>query len=54
VVRVDGRLGLAAFASGASEPSYFILLSFEDGKVSTIRDYRYVPYIATEADIGEP
>jgi RNA polymerase sigma-70 factor, ECF subfamily len=51
VVRIDGRLGLAAHVAGAPEPSYFILVSFEDGKVSTIRDYKYVPYIATEADI---
>jgi RNA polymerase sigma-70 factor, ECF subfamily len=51
VVRIDGRLGLAAYVAGASEPSYFILVSFEDGKVRTIRDYKYVPYIATDADI---
>ena len=53
VVRIDGKLGLAAHVAGASEPSYFILLAFEAGKVSGIRDYKYVPYIATEADITE-
>lgn len=53
VVRVDGRLALAAHVAGAEAPSYFILLSFEDGKVAEIRDYRYVPYIADEAAIDE-
>jgi RNA polymerase sigma-70 factor, ECF subfamily len=53
VVRIDGRLGLAAHVDGAPEPSYFVLLSFAGGKVSAIRDYRYVPYIATEAEIDD-
>ena len=35
----------------AETASYFILLAFEGGKVTSIRDYRYVPYIALEADI---
>lgn len=42
-----------AALDGAEAPSYFILLTFEDGKVSAIRDYRYVPYIAAEAQIEE-
>ena len=53
VVHIDGRPGLAAYVAGASEPSYFVLLSFADGKVTSIRDYKYVPYIAAEADITE-
>ena len=48
-VRLDGRLALAAFRPGATAPSYFILVDFVDGKVDSIRDFRYVPYIATEA-----
>lgn len=51
VVRLEGRLVLAAFASGATAPGYFILLDFERGAVKTIRDFRYVPYIALEAEI---
>ena len=31
-------------------PAYFILLEFEDGRVTSIRDFRYVPYIAAEAE----
>ncbi len=50
VARVDGRLGLAAFVAGAAQPSYFILLAFEGDRVAQIRDFRYVQYIAAEAD----
>ena len=41
----------AAFVAGATEPSYFILLDWEDGRVKAIRDFRYVPYIADEAEL---
>src|SRR5204862_913505 len=46
-VRVDGQLALAAHIGEAEAPAYFILLDFDDaGRVRTIRDFRYVPYIA--------
>jgi RNA polymerase sigma-70 factor (ECF subfamily) len=51
LVRLDGRLVLAAHTGGAEAPSYFVLLEWEDGRVQSIRDYRYVPYIANEADL---
>lgn len=51
VARVDGSLALAAYVGGAAQPSYFILLDVEDGRVRSIRDYRYVGYIAREAAI---
>jgi RNA polymerase sigma factor (sigma-70 family) len=51
--RLDGRLVLAAYIAGATEPTYFMLLDFVDGKVETIRDFRYVPYISAEA-VFEP
>ena len=51
VVRLEGQLALAAYLSNAETPSYFILLAIEGGKVTAIRDYRYVPYIALEAEI---
>jgi len=51
VVRVDGRVALGVYAPGADKPSYFMLLDFEDGQVKTIRDFRYVPYIANEAEV---
>jgi RNA polymerase sigma-70 factor (ECF subfamily) len=53
VVRLEGRLALAAHLAGASTPSYFILLGWEDGRVHDIRDFRYVPYVAREA-VFEP
>jgi RNA polymerase sigma-70 factor (ECF subfamily) len=49
VVRIEGRLALAAFVAGAERPSYFIVLESADGRVTSIRDFRYVPYIADEA-----
>lgn len=51
VVRLEGRLVLAAHVAGAERPSYFVLLEWEDGQVRAIRDFRYVPYIALEAEI---
>lgn len=49
-VRLDGQLALAAHVDGAERASYFILLDWDDGRVTAIRDFRYVPYIANEAD----
>jgi RNA polymerase sigma-70 factor (ECF subfamily) len=51
VVRLEGRLAFAAYRAGAPTPAYFILMEFEDGRVRSIRDFRYVPYIAAEAEI---
>jgi len=51
VVRLEGQLALAAHVDGASTPSYFILLAWHAGKVQAIRDFRYVPYIAVEAEL---
>jgi RNA polymerase sigma factor (sigma-70 family) len=53
VVRLEGKLALAAHLGSAEAPSHFILLAFEGGKVTAIRDYRYVPYIALEAEIEQ-
>ena len=54
LVRLEGQLALAAHVGGADAPSYFVLLAFEGSKVSTIRDYRYVPYITRDAEIEAP
>ena len=53
VVRLEGQLVLAAHVAGASAPSYFILLEWRDGRVQGIRDFRYVPYIAKEAELED-
>ena len=50
VARLEGRLVLAAFADAALKPAYFILLDWDGPSVSAIRDFRYVPYIALEAE----
>jgi RNA polymerase sigma-70 factor (ECF subfamily) len=50
VVRLEGRLALAAYVAGAATPAYFVLLEHEDGRVTSIRDFRYVAYIAVEAE----
>jgi RNA polymerase sigma-70 factor (ECF subfamily) len=52
-VRLDGAVALAAYVSGAKAPSYFVLLETHAGQVSSIRDFRYVTYIAAEADFEE-
>lgn len=47
---VDGVPAIAMFSPASSdEPAYFVLLETESGRVSLVRDYRYVPYIAREA-----
>ncbi|HEX4340790.1 MAG TPA: sigma-70 family RNA polymerase sigma factor [Polyangiaceae bacterium] len=49
VVSLEGRLAFAAFVAGAQTASYFVLLDWDGDRVKSIRDYRYVPYIAAEA-----
>lgn len=50
VVRLEGQLALAAHVGGAETPAYFILLEWDGGRVTNIRDYRYVPYITRDAE----
>jgi RNA polymerase sigma-70 factor (ECF subfamily) len=51
VALVEGRLALAIFTPASPSPAYFILLEFDAGRVRAIRDFRYVPYIALEAEL---
>lgn len=48
---LDGRAVLAAHVDGNATPSYFMLLDFADGRVQSIRDFRYVPYIVADANL---
>jgi RNA polymerase sigma factor (sigma-70 family) len=49
---LGGREVLAVFNNpGDSRPGYFVQLTFSNERVSAIRDFRYVPYIAREANI---
>ncbi len=52
VTQLDGRDVLAAYVAGAASPTYFITLDFAEGRVEQIRDFRYVPYIAADAELG--
>lgn len=47
---VDGVPAIAMFRPSSSRvPSYFLLLESSSGRVSLIRDFRYVNYIANDA-----
>jgi predicted DNA-binding protein (UPF0251 family) len=46
---VDGVPAIAMFRPSSSRPAYFIRLDWLDDRVAQVRDFRYVPYIASEA-----
>lgn len=47
---VDGVPAIAMFSPASSEePAYFVLLETQGDRVSLVRDFRYVPYIARDA-----
>lgn len=49
---LDGCEVIAAFTDAAApQPYYFVELGFRDDQVISIRDFRYVPYIAKDAEI---
>lgn len=49
---IDGKEVVGAFRNEReAKPSYFIELGIVDGRVVSIRDFRYVPYICVDADI---
>jgi RNA polymerase sigma-70 factor, ECF subfamily len=54
VVRLDGRLAFSVHVAGAPTVAYLILVELEAGQVTRIRDFRYVPYIALEAELLPP
>ncbi|MBK7582953.1 MAG: sigma-70 family RNA polymerase sigma factor [Myxococcales bacterium] len=46
--RCEGREALGAFRGDSLGPEYVILLESRAGRVSLIRDFRYVPYLSRE------
>jgi RNA polymerase sigma-70 factor (ECF subfamily) len=49
---LEDREVIAVFESrGDPKPSYMMWLEWRDGQISFIRDYRYVRYVAAEADL---
>lgn len=50
---LDGTEVIAVFADRAdTRPSYFMILEWRDGQISLIRDFRYVRYVAEDADFS--
>jgi RNA polymerase sigma-70 factor (ECF subfamily) len=47
---LEGRPALGAHADGQEHPSYFVIVGWDGDRVATIRDFRYVPYIAADAE----
>jgi RNA polymerase sigma-70 factor (ECF subfamily) len=52
---VDHRPAILVYDSGepSSQPVYFMLLTWEGGLVSLIRDYRYARYVMRDAELKE-
>jgi len=49
---LDGREVIAVYERAASnQPTHIMWLDWSAGRISFIRDYRYVPYIMAEADL---
>ncbi|TPK11597.1 sigma-70 family RNA polymerase sigma factor [Mesorhizobium sp. B2-5-7] len=49
---VEGREVIAVFEDRAdAKPSHFMWLEWRDGRISFIRDYRYVRYVLDDADL---
>lgn len=52
LAQLDGRDVLAAYPAGATAPAYYILLDVQDGRVQSIRDFKYVPYLVADAALS--
>ena len=49
---LEGRDVIAEFEQGSDDrPHHIMQLEWRDGRIVSIRDYRYVPYIIAEADL---
>jgi RNA polymerase sigma-70 factor (ECF subfamily) len=49
---LEGREVVAVFEDPqAAKPSYLMWLEWTDGRISFIRDYRYVRYVADDAEL---
>jgi hypothetical protein len=50
---LEGREVIAVFESRAdAKPSYMMWLEWRDGRISFIRDYRYVRYVVADAEFA--
>jgi RNA polymerase sigma-70 factor (ECF subfamily) len=49
---LEGREVIAVFEDpAATKPSHFMWLNWRDNQITYIRDYRYAPYIITDAEL---
>jgi RNA polymerase sigma-70 factor (ECF subfamily) len=49
---LEGREVIAVFQDRADpKPSYMMWLEWRDGRISFIHDYRYVRYVAADAEL---
>ena len=49
---LEGREVIAVFEDRADpKPSYLMWLEWHDGRISFIRDYKYVRYVAADAEV---
>lgn len=52
---LEGREVIAVFEDRADpKPSYMMWLEWRDGRISFIRDYRYVRYVVADAELALP
>jgi hypothetical protein len=52
---LEGREVIAVFEDRADpKPNYIMRLEWRDGRISFIRDYRYVRYVTADADLMLP
>ncbi len=51
--RVEGRPAILVHLDreGATPPAYFMLITWEGGRVTTISDYRYAAYVLRDAEV---
>jgi RNA polymerase sigma-70 factor (ECF subfamily) len=47
---VEGRPALLVFVGDAADPTYFMLLEWNADRLVSIRDFKYVDYIAADLD----
>jgi RNA polymerase sigma-70 factor (ECF subfamily) len=54
VGRIEGRAAVLAYdtVKPSSQPAYFILLTWKESKVSSIRDYRFARYVMRDVQMG--
>jgi RNA polymerase sigma-70 factor (ECF subfamily) len=51
---LEGREVVAVFRDPpGARPAYFVEVTFAGGRVAAIKDFRYVPYIAADAEISD-